>query len=306
MTDSASIAFVFPGVAVPLCGREFELWDRYPGVFAPLVGRAAQRVGLELEGALRRGALFELSTVGQQALGYAFSVGSARVFEEVVGTPVATAGYSFGIYAAVTAAGAWRFEEGLEALLEAERIMTSLLPEEPCGLGVVLGLDAASVSTCLLAEPAVAVVNRNTEQCFVLAGPRADLARACAEAERLGAMSGKLLPVAVPYHHPGILSDARGLFARWLTALPLQAPTIPVISSLDGECLLTAQGIARYAADNLSSPLDWLSALKTIDSLNIDLVLECGLGLSLSQNARFAPLRAEHGNCRNYARFARS
>jgi [acyl-carrier-protein] S-malonyltransferase len=205
----------------------------------------------------------------------------------------------------VTVADAWSYETGLEALLQAERIMASLLPDEPCGLGVVLGLDGASIGACLREEPDVARVNRNTEECFVLAGPRVALSRALARAEERGAMSGKLLPVGIPYHHPRLLADARGLFARWLSRVSLKAPKIPVISSLNGELLHTAEGIAQYAAGNLSSPLDWLQSLYTMERIQISLVVECGLGLSLSQNARFAPLKAEHGNCRNYARFSR-
>lgn len=297
------IGFVFPGVGVPLCGREVELADRYPAVFWPLVATASARVGLDLEAALRSGATLELPAKGEQALGYAFSVGCARAFHQCIGAPLAVSGYSFGIYAAVTTARGWGYEDGLEILLEAERIMASLLPPEPCGLAVVLGLDAASVASCVSSTSDLAVVNRNTEQCFVLAGTRAALETACVAASECGAISAKLLPVSVPYHHPRILADAAGLLASFLRRFDICPPSIPVISSMNGERLLSAPGIAQYAAANLSWPCDWLSALFALDEMDTTLVLECGLGLSLSQSARFVPLRAEQGNCRNYARF---
>ena len=57
-----------------------------------------------------------------------------------------------------------------------------------------------------------------------------------------------------------------------------------------------------FTAANLSTPIHWQRVVETLVRSGVDLVFECGHGVSLTQNARFLQSAPRHANVRNWRR----
>jgi [acyl-carrier-protein] S-malonyltransferase len=294
-------AFVFPGAGVPCCGAEAELCARHEAAFAPFLKEASSRAGIDFAAALAGGRIDAAPDREKQLFTYAFGAAFGELLRARGVEPVATAGYSFGVYAAMFGAGAISFERGCDVLERAYAVMAEEVGAADCGMGIVVGLSAGEIRDVLSGPGCGGLVhaNSNSETCHVLSGPTPALLLALDAAARRDAISAKALPVSIPYHHPGILSRASGRLREFLEGVELCAPRCPIVSSID-QRLLTAPGeIARFVAANIATPISWLRVVGALAALGADAIVECGPGVSLVQNARFIAGAPPHVGVRN-------
>ncbi len=109
-------AFLFPGQLAEFVGmgRDFHESDREA---RELFALTSEKCGLDLETILFSGPEAALhQNLAAQAGVYLVSTLAARALAREGITPAATAGYSLGNYAALVAAGAISYEEGLDVL----------------------------------------------------------------------------------------------------------------------------------------------------------------------------------------------
>jgi len=289
---------------VQLSGREARFLAENEGVMGALLDEASARAGSDLRQPLRDGDILSLDDRRQQLLTYAFSVGMARAVEAVAGRPGAVAGYSFGIYAALCVSGAVSFSDGISVLEKARDLMEEHSAGRGCGMGVVVGLSPEEVEEIVASDAGTArIVNSNNPTCKVLSGPLEDLRRVLAEAARRDAVSAGLLPLEVPYHHPEILGGTERPFREFLRCVEWRDASCPVVSSIDRRLLSRAGDLADFTARNLSTPMDWERVVGVFHELGLARVVECGPGVSLTQNARFAPFEIAFSNVRNVGRW---
>jgi [acyl-carrier-protein] S-malonyltransferase len=133
----------------------------------------------------------------------------------------------------------------------------------------------------------------------VVSGPRVALEAAIEGFLARDALSARLLPVAIPYHHPRLLGRASARLRDFLTGVPLSTPRCPVVSSVDQRPLTEPREIADFVAANLSTPISWVRVLGALSSLGATVAIECGPGVSLTQNARFVDGAPPHVGLRN-------
>lgn len=253
--------YAFPGVGVRFSGAEAAFADRYPSVRA------------------RLGPLAAALTTGTDTLGdldaqrFAYTFGAA-VAEALGGEPACTVGYSLGMYAAVVAAGALSFEDGLRCVDAADAAMRAACPDGGA-LGVVVGYGRDE-----LPLRGAVVVNQNDDTTLVIAGTADEVEATLAASE--AALKVVRLRAELPYHHP-CLAPAVAPFRAFLGTLDWRAPRCPVVSCIDQSRLTTVDTLADHLAQNLATPLHWQA---TVLALGVDRVVECGAGLSLTQSAR--------------------
>jgi [acyl-carrier-protein] S-malonyltransferase len=297
------VAFAFPGVAVRLCGAETGVLRAREALFRPLLDEASDVAGRDLTAALRSGTVDALADREKQAFTYAFSVGVARAFAETGVAPDLFAGYSFGVYAALAFSGAVSFTDGLAMLAEAYDVMERATAGRDAGMAVVIGLTEAEVRASLGDRNGTAtLVNSNSDVCHVVAGLAPDLAAFVADARARGAVSAEALGVRIPYHHPVLLADAVPAFRRFLAGRTWNDPTCPLVSSIDQSLLATAAELTEFAARNLATPISWRRVALRLAREGVARIVECGPGISLTQNGRFLPAGITYLNVRRLAR----
>jgi len=290
MGDAAPrVAFVFPGAGVELCGAEADLCTRNKAAFAPYLGEASDRARVDFAAALAGGSVDAIPDREKQHFTYAFGAGYAALLRARGVEPVATAGYSFGVYAALFGAGAVTFTQGLDVLERAYAVMSEEIGAAEHGMAIAVGLSEREVREALLGEPQAALVlaTSNSETCHVVSGPRAALEAAIEGFLARDAITARLLPVAIPYHHPRLLGRASARLRDFLAGVGIAAARCPVVSSIDQRALTEPREIADFVAANLSTPISWVRVLEALASLGARAAIECGPGVSLTQNARF-------------------
>jgi malonyl CoA-acyl carrier protein transacylase len=133
------------------------------------------------------------------------------------------------------------------------------------------------------------LTNTNHALCHVFSGPVPEIDRLFAAAESEGALRFQRLEVDIPYHHPVLLRDAPNQLTPHLKQVPFTTPRCPMISSIDGTKLSTADTIRQFVAKQLATPINWEQVSGALNAMNVSIGIECGPGISLSQNARFLP-----------------
>lgn len=282
------LAFAFPGVGAPLTGREVAFLERNKQAAAAPVERASALAGVDLEAALSSDeAMAALSEVNAQLLTCAFSCSAARAVEAAGHKPVAVAGYSMGLYAALECAGAVALDDALDITWRAHRTMKQVC-KEAGSLAVTVGLTEQDVAALLARDELadVRLVNRNNDTALVCAGPVDQLRRLTELALEADAIKAALLPADLPYHHGSLLADAPDAFAPFLASLAWREPACPVVSAVSGRALVRARDLRELTAAHLARPIALPPMLNTLAALDLDAVVECGPGLSLTQSAR--------------------
>jgi [acyl-carrier-protein] S-malonyltransferase len=296
-------AFVFPGVAVRQCGAEREAYRRHKDLFAPRLEAASRTVDQDLVAALEAGTLDALPDRHKQHFTYAFSVAAAEAFAREEHRFDLLAGYSFGLYAALAASGAVSFHEGAALLSEACRLMSEASAGRPAGMAAVIGLTESEARALLTADDlgTATLVNSNSDVCHIFSGLSADMDALVAAAQKQGAISATRLGVDTAYHHPQILASAVPPFRAFAETLEWHDPAAPVVSSIDQSLLGSAAALRDLAARNLATPFSWRRIVNRLVAEGVHTVVECGPGVSLTQNGRFMDGGLRYVNVRRLA-----
>jgi len=297
-------AFAFPGVGVRPSGCEAKFYRRHESMVRPFLDEASHAAKTDLAFSLLRDQIEGLEEGTRQYFTYAFSAGVCAVLQDRGFVPEFTAGYSFGIYAAMYASGAISFTTGLSILEEAYRLMKDACNGNPSGMGFVVGLNRADISRVLdkKSYSSLCLVNSNSDMCNIFAGKKKALEGFLAEAQAHGALAAECLSVAIPYHHPRILSEVTPKFRAFLQTFEWERPQCPVVSSIEQTLLVDVDALIDFTARNLSTPNNWQGVVRALNSGSVERMIECGPGISLTQNGRFLPYAIKYVNIKNMLR----
>lgn len=182
-----------------------------------------ERWGLDLDDLARRGT----GTVAQQVNLFVIGYGLARQLEAWRVRPVAALGSSLGEYTAVTAAGLWTFDEGLDIVV---RRATAMAERPPGGM---LAADRP-VDALKPLDPALSVAVHGVGR-TVVSGPRESV-DALRERLRAEGVRAVLLSTDLPLHSPAMRPAGPALERAVRAAVPGRL-RFPVLSNLDGGVL---------------------------------------------------------------------
>jgi [acyl-carrier-protein] S-malonyltransferase len=280
-------AFLFPGqlAEFPGMGRDFHDADREARELFTLT---SEKCGLDLETILFSGpepAVHE--NLAAQAGVYLVSTLAARALAREGIAPAATAGYSLGNYAALVAAGAISYEEGLDVLVAVWRETERLGIRG--SMGAVVGarreaVDAVCEELRGRGLP-VWIGNVNSSTQFVLTGTE----RAVASA--LGALAPRALSVlsltmSWPIHSELMEPVARAVAPVVAACRSIRDPAVPYYGP-DGNVVSIASGVARLLATEFCHPTLWNATVAAMIRDGDRVFLEVGPGQMLSKFARW-------------------
>ena len=281
------VAWVFPGQGAQHVGMGADLSER-SAVARAVFDSADEALGIGLSSLCFEGPDDELRrTVNTQPAIVTHSIAALAAALErgiVTARPSFVAGHSLGEYAALIAAGAVGFADGVRLVRERGRLMQEACDREPGTMAAVLGL-APHVLSQICARSGAAICNINAPGNITIGGTAAAVDDATHAAEEAGA--SRVLPLAVSgaFHTPLMASATPGLRDA-ISSVSFTEPAIPVISNVTAIPLAGPEEIPDELVDQLTSPVLWTDSVARMQAAGISTLIEFGPGRILAGLAR--------------------
>ncbi len=191
-------------------------------------------------------------------------------------------GHSFGQFSAAAAADAISFHDALKLVRERGRIMTKWSKKRPGGMASVIGPsddDVRGVLREISPDGDVGVAAVNAPGQTVISGTLAALARAVEAMKERGRVVQ--LPISVPGHFPK-MAEAREELRKRIDAIEFRDPKFPLVSSLTGKALTTADEVRQELSDQMTGAINWMRAFLEMRKGGASAFFEVGPGHVLS------------------------
>lgn len=161
-------------------------------------------------------------------------------------------GHSLGEFAALAAARALSFSDGLKAVAIRGEAMHKAAQRRQGGMVALLG--ATHEVLCEIADKAgVVVANDNSPKQIVVAGSDEALETVAGLARSHGARAVRL-PVEAPFH-TAAMSPAEEALSEVLFAIQIRSPKVPVISNVTARPYRSPGEIRRMLVTQLTTPV---------------------------------------------------
>lgn len=251
--------------------------------FSEIATLAREHTGLELSRFSWVGEAYS-EQVALQVYGVAMSLYRLRRLRGDGVRPDVVAEHSMGIYPALTACGSISEGDALDLAFRGGECMERRFRGRAYALGCVTGLREGAVNA-IAAAHGVYPANYNTSRHFLLAGPRAGIEAACAEAAASGAFSANSFPVDAPLHTPlmeEIATELGGIFGDYR----YREPACRLVGHIEQE-RLSAAGFPAFLIEELCRPVYWEKTYTTLRSLGAATFYELGAGKALTKFNRW-------------------
>lgn len=257
-------ALLFPGQGSHSEGMHEPFADH------PLLRRGIELLGFDPFDSLADG------TRSQQPALFLCSMAQWASREHGQRDPLAAAGHSLGEYAALTAAGAIDFDDGVRLVGARAAAMADAAALQPGGMVAMLGGERDDIYD-LSMELGLSLANDNAPGQLVLSGGMDGIDIAVERAGAIGCRARKL-DVAGAFHSP-LMGPAAAQLAVALDATPVREPAFPVLS-----CGSTHEfvDIRAELAANLLKPVRWREVLLELQARGATEYVECGPGSVLT------------------------
>jgi len=291
------VAWVFPGQGAQAVGMGQDLAAEHPAA-REVFEAADAALGIPISKICFEGPAEELTrTVNTQPaiVTHAVAALAAAVASgAITHRPAFVAGHSLGEYAALIAAGAVSFDEGVRLVQERGRLMQEACDAEPSTMAAVLGMEPDALAAVCSASGAH-ICNINAPGNITIGGTAAAVEAASAAATEAGASRVVPLTVSGAFHTPLMQSAADGMRAV-LAGISFSAPGVPVVSNVTAQPLTEGSSFAEELASQITSPVLWAASVGTMAAAGVTEVIEFGPGKVLTGLIRRIDRAVE---CRN-------
>ena len=276
----APTAWMFPGQGSQRPGMAEPL-----GTATELFSVARDALHFDLEPSCTTDPRPTWTTERLQPAMFIVCVAAARALEARGMRPQALLGHSLGELAALVAAGALDFEDGLTVVAARGRAMDAAARRQPGGMAAVLGLDLESIDRICAEIGGVWASNLNSPGQIVISGRDESLAQA---AERCkGAGAGRVVRLEVPIAaHSPLMAPAADEVRSALDAIELRAPSCPLYSVVDAKPHTDPGEIRDLLVEGIVSPVRFWEAVEAAHADGVERFVEVGPGGVLSGLAR--------------------
>lgn len=200
--------------------------------------------------------------------------------------PDAVAGHSVGEYAALVAAGALSFEDGLHLVRKRGELMREAAERTPGTMAALLGVEAETArqvcdETRASGAGVVTVANYNGGGQVVISGEVAAVEKAGEIAKAKGAKRVVPLNVSGAFHSPLMVSAGDALFPT-LNTTAFRKPSVPVIMNVTADTAETLDSLTGGLTMQVSRSVRWEESMQRLLADGVDTFIEFGCGEVLS------------------------
>ena len=274
--------FVFSGQGAQAIGMGRDLAEASPAAKA-VFDEADAVLGRPLRSVIFNGPAEELTATRccQTAI-YTMSCAALEAFRAKYPQvkPVACAGLSLGEYAALYAAGAFSFADGLRLLAKRAELMDAACRAASGGMASVLGGDAEAIRRVCDAC-GIDVANYNSPGQIVISGETAKLERAVAELMAAGMRKVVVLNVAGAFHSR-LMAKAGEALRPVLDAAPVKMPEIPVYHNFTAAPAADVAELRANLASQVAGSVRWEGCVRGMIAAGGDHMIEFGPGTVLT------------------------
>ena len=206
---------------------------------------------------------------------YVTATGASRALSNRGLCPDAVVGHSLGEYAALTAAGALAFEDGLRLVSLRGKAMLAAARRNPGGMAAVIGLDTSAVKGICDGIDGAWVANLNSPRQTVMSGTDEALAQAAEACKEAGAKRVVRLEVPIPGHSP--LMEAAALEVEALLAdIQVKEPICPFYSCVDAGPHTNPAEIKALLVAAMTSSVRFFETLAAMQAGGVTSLVEVG------------------------------
>lgn len=285
--ETTRCAFLFPGQGSQKMGMGLDLARNYPEAHL-IFEKADEILHYSISRVAWEGPVEELdNTINTQPALLAHSAACLTVLQDQLPelTPMFIAGHSMGEISALIAAGVSTLEYALQLVHQRGILMDRSGRQSPGGMAAILGLDIPILdSICNQAssgEDIVQVANDNCPGQVVISGTNPALERAVELAQIAGARKTIRLPVSIAAHSP-LMASAQKDFTTTLNTIPFNDPSIPLISNVTAQPLLSQETIRQDLQDQLTHRVRWNESIQYMIRNGVNTFIEIGSGSVLT------------------------
>lgn len=199
--------------------------------------------------------------------------------------PYAVAGHSLGELAALTVAGVFSPEAGLELVVERSKLMADAAAAHEGTMAAVLGLDLAAVGSAISGLQDVWVANDNAPGQVVISGSLNGVATATTRLTQAGARRVVPLAVSGAFHCP-MMASAGEAFADLLIGAEFDDARIPVYQNTDPSPETRGDAIRDRLIGQMTSPVRWTETMSALAARGPATLIESGPGNVLAGLAK--------------------
>jgi [acyl-carrier-protein] S-malonyltransferase len=280
MTETHTIAFLFPGQGSQVVGMGKELAEHHP-IARQTFEEADDALGYKLSHICFEGPeeKLRLTEITQPAI-LTTSVAAWRVLNGKGVKARFVAGHSLGEYSAHVAAGTLGFADAVRTVRHRGQYMQEAVPVGVGAMAAILGMDLDLVTaTCRDASNGeiCEAANINSPAQVVISGHTGAVDRATKLAEERGAKLAKVLPVSAPFHC-SLMQPAQERLAADLQALNFREPAVEVACNVDAALVSTAEQSREALVRQVTGSVKWYQSMHLLLAAGVQVFVELGPG----------------------------
>lgn len=192
------------------------------------------------------------------------------------------AGFSLGEYAALHVAGCISLRDTFRLIRLRAEAMQNAVPLGKGGMLAIITEDFKNIEELCQRVPGyVIIANYNSRSQIVVSG----------DDEGIDAIEKEMikqeircvrLAVSAPFHCE-LMRPAMKRLTEEFEKITFSEPSIPIVMNYDGKSVVEIEEVKKRVLLQTISPVRWIDTIEYLESMKVDIYIECGPGNTLSK-----------------------